>query len=275
MARHHQQQGRRGFLQGKDERVERTHQHSLPDEWQGHILEGCRLPGAHAFRRFLERFMNNLQGSEGPADRVRHPPHPQDNGNDNPNTDQGRAGERQRFAEGSEVGDADPGPGKGENQGSEGIEEVAPGQLGSSHHPGDGDPDQDADQDRDPGIQQAVKDKLGSFNGHPFEILQGVFDGKGSERPPFAEGIEENAQIGDKSKNEDGAEKDDHADPRAAGKRLSFDHRIGERAVVLQCHVLLRDNEKKDSQQDHDGGNDDPHFEQPTIHELHDVEVGL
>ena len=62
---------------------------------------------------------------------------------------------------------------------------------------------------------------------------------------------------------------------RQGGELLPLDHRIGEGAVILDRHVLLGDDQKEDRQDHHDGRDHDPHLEEPPVHELDDVQVGL
>ena len=279
--RHHlvagddQKQRGRGLLEGQDEGVEGAHQDPLPDQGQRDVLEGPQLGGADALGRLLEGAVDDQQRGEGPPHRVGEPPDRQDDGDDDPHADEGRGHEGEGVPEGAHVGDADAGPRQGQDQRGQRVEDLPARQLGPGHHPGDGHPHGDADHDRDPRIEQAVDDELGRLEGHPLEVLEGVLHREGGQRPALAEGIEREPQVGDEGQDQDERQEGDRPHLRQGGELLPLDHRIGEGAVVLDRHVLLGDDQKQDGQDHHDGRDHDPHLEEPPVHELDDVQVGL
>ena len=219
--------------------------------------------------------MDDQERGKGSPHRIGKPPDPENDGNDDPHADESRVHKRHGVPEGPHVGDADSGPRKGQDQRREGIEEVSPRHFGPGHHPGHGNPDSDTDEDGNPRIEQAVEDELGRLDGHPLEILQGVLHRNGGEGPASAEGIERDAQIRDEGKDQSQHKKSNHPRLAPAGDLLSLDHRIGKGAVILDGHVLLGDDQKEDGQDDHDGRDDDPHLEEPPVHKLDDVQIGL
>ena len=176
---------------------------------------------------------------------------------------------------GADVGDADRGPRNGENQRGQRVHRAPPRRLGPRHDPRHRHPDDETDQDGQPREHERVDDELGRLDAHLPEVVERVVDREGRQRPALADRGEQHADLRH-GRHKEQRHEEANRQPALHRPELPPLHLgVGERAVVLDRHVVARDQHEYDGEDHHQCRDHDAHAEDAPVDELHDVEVGL